>query len=215
MNPSVVVIESSHFDYRNNNKWTDSNTYAAYRIKKEWTSPKVVHLFEHQQLKGFLSKKNQTNYMPPEELLLDNGTAVLFADSIYNQVWQKLEQELVGAKTIYYATGGLLHQFLFAALGQTDSPSLSEQYNLVQLISTAKLVDVKNDVETEQILLVGGIDYTYDTTNSNPKQQVAYSYLENEKLKRSITNRSRGENWNYPPGTKSEIADKKLGRKLK
>ncbi|MBT8327251.1 MAG: CHAT domain-containing protein, partial [Bacteroidia bacterium] len=87
-----------------------------------------------------------------------------------------------------------------AALGNQNSKSLSEQLNMVQLSSTAKLIDGKTKAKTDEILLIGGIDYTYDTTLSNTKQEVVYSYLNHEKLKRS-----RGESWNYLPGTKSEI----------
>ncbi|MDB9882665.1 CHAT domain-containing protein [Bacteroidia bacterium] len=205
LNQDEVAIEFSHFRYRNGKEWTDSTLYAAYLIKKEWATPKVVYLFEQQQLKSVMSHKSPNQlYATRGASVEDNGAAVLFADSIYNLVWKQLEPELDGVKTIYYATDGLLHQIPFAALGQTGSSSLSEQYNMVQLSSTAKLIDLKTEA-SDQILLVGGIDYTYDTTSSTVKQEVVYSFLENEKLKRSSTNRSRGDGWNYLPGTKTEI----------
>ncbi|MBT8327273.1 MAG: tetratricopeptide repeat protein, partial [Bacteroidia bacterium] len=109
LKPDELAIEFSHFDYRNNKEWTDSTLYVAYLIKKEWTAPKTVYLFEQQQLKSVLSHKTPNQlYATRGASVEDNGAAVLFADSIYNLVWKKLEPELGGVKTIYYATDGLL-----------------------------------------------------------------------------------------------------------
>lgn len=110
--------------------------------------------------------------------------------------------QLKGVKRIYYSADGLLHQIPFAALSNTKSQTLGKQYNLVQMSSTSNVLPQNNKYYSGDILLAGGIDLAYDTTkkerepiNTN-KATIAY---------RGSGEGSRGEEWTYLLGTKSEI----------
>jgi tetratricopeptide (TPR) repeat protein/CHAT domain-containing protein len=188
-----LAIEFSHFDYRNNKEWTDSTLYVAYLMKKEWEDPKVVYLFEEEQLKSIIRNKT------PNTLYSSSG------DSLYNLIWKPLEEHLDGLETVYYSVDGLLHQLSFAAVAKTGEASLSQQYNLVQLSSTATLVNQKKVNTTQDFLLVGGVDYSYNTSSMEKPEEITFSLLNTSSIKRSATTHSRGENWTYLPGTKKEV----------
>jgi CHAT domain-containing protein len=205
--PEEVAIEFSHFHYYNKRgKRTDSTLYVAYLLKNDPKTLKAVYLFEHQQLAKILSSKTPNELYSTRGAAIDKGTAIsAFADSIYSLVWKKLEKELSGVKTIYYATDGLLHQVPFAALGDKKSATIGERFNLVQLSSTANLVGLKPRQQAKKITLIGGVDYTFDTTSKSKILQPQYSYLDSESLSRSSSTNSRGQAWSYLPGTKTEV----------
>jgi tetratricopeptide (TPR) repeat protein len=188
-----LAIEFSHFRYRNNHDWTDSTLYVAYLMKKDWKDPKVVYLFEEEQLKSVIRNKT------PNTLYTRLG------DSLYNLIWKPLEEHLDGVETVYYGTDGLLHQLSFVAISEAGEESLSQQYNLVQLSSTAELMQPKNANTTQDYLLVGGVDYAYKSTSTKEPYEASFSLLNSESIKKSATTHSRGENWTYLPGTKKEV----------
>jgi CHAT domain-containing protein len=188
-----LAIEFSHFDYFNNKEWTDSTLYVVYLIKKEWEGPKVVYLFEEEQLKSVVRNKTPNTLYPSSE------------DSLYNLIWTPLEEHLDGVETVYYSVDGLLHQLSFAAVSKTGEASLCQQYNLVQLSSTAALIDHKEITTTQDYLLVGGVDYSYNTSSTEKPEEITFSLLNTSSIKRSATTHSRGENWTYLPGTKREV----------
>lgn len=165
-----------------------------------------MYLFEHKQLANILSSNTPNQLYTKRGAAIDkNSAAPFFTDSIYNLVWGKLEKELDGINTVYYAADGLLHQVPFAALGQKETTTMGMRFNLVQLSSTANVVDIRPRKEGEDIVLVVGVDYAYDTTSKNKTDQVKYSYLSSETLSRSSAANSTGLSWNYLPGTKTEV----------
>ena len=198
LKPNEVAIEFSHFNYHNAKQWTDSTLYGAYLIKKEWSEPKVVYLFEEKALSKLIGDKT------PNQLYANLANSSI-ADSIYSLIWKPLEEHLSGTETIYYATDGLLHQIPFAALGKKEAKSVSQQYNLVQLGSTAELANKQKANPTNELFLIGGIDYSYDTTQGNEKEEVYSFTLNAEDIKRSASTHTRGVNWAYLPGTQKEI----------
>ena len=199
-----IAIEFAHFNYRSVTGWTDSTLYCAYLLKKGWSAPELVYLFEEQQLKDILSVKS------PNALYSTRGgrsvslKTVAHSDSIYKFVWAPLEPYLKDLKTVYYAPDGLLHQIPFAALGNKNEALISDQFNLVQLGSTDVICQKRSNLSLENTLLIGGITYDYDTT---AKQKVTfnYSYLASNEMQNLRGNRSRSSEWNFLPGTKNEI----------
>lgn len=70
LEPKDVAIEFSHFKHRNDLDWAeDSILYIAYIIKRGWSEPKLVYLFEEKELKNILQKNRPINYIPPEGFL--------------------------------------------------------------------------------------------------------------------------------------------------
>jgi tetratricopeptide (TPR) repeat protein len=181
LEPKDVAIEFSHFKHRNDLDWAeDSILYIAYIIKRGWSEPKLVYLFEEKELKNILQKKSPNQlYSTRGVSLSDNASSVYFADSIYKLIWKPLMLQLKGVKRIYYSADGLLHQIPFAALSNTKSQTLGKQYNLVQMSSTSNVLPQNNKYYSGDILLAGGIDLAYDTTKkrkgANKHKQSNYS----------------------------------------
>jgi len=199
-----IAIEFAHFNYRSAAGWTDSTLYCAYLIKKGWSLPEVVYLFEQGQLQNILSSKSPNALYGTRGGRSVSSKTVAHSDSIYKFVWAPLEPYLKDIKTVYYSPVGLLHQLPFAALGNKTEALISERFNLVQLSSTDVICRERSNLTLGNTLLIGGITYDYDTT---AKQKVTfnYSYLASNEMQNLRGNRSRSSDWNYLPGTKNEI----------
>ncbi len=107
-------------------------------------------------------------------------------------------------KTIYYSPSGLLNQISFAAL-QAKAETLINQYDLIQLSSTAILKDQLTEPQLLSTLLIGGINYDYSKIVEFETVSNDLAYLDTESLKNSKATRSRGESWNYLKGSFYEI----------
>lgn len=202
-----VAIEFSHFTYYNK-KWTDSTLYVAYLLRKDSEYPKMVYLFEEKQLE-LLAKGTATDalYTRSGGFKAVNQSLHNKGKDLYDLIWKNLEPHLEGIETIYFAPSGKLHQIAFAALADSSGQLLSEKYQLVQMSSTGKLVVPYPEPEKAPALVMGSIQYEYDTTSStlgdsfvqvyNPVNLV---YQSNDTLPRS----SRGKTWQYLDGTGKE-----------
>lgn len=162
-----VAIEFSHFNYYNK-EWTDSTLYVAYLLKHDSEYPEMVYLFEEKELDTL------TQYSHPDMLYGNRGIDELRRPSgkrvpgqLYEAIWSNLEPHLDGIETIYFAPSGKLHQVSFAALADNSGKLLSDQYNLVRLSSTGKLVVSAPEPEPSPALFMGGIDYSFDTTDQS------------------------------------------------
>ncbi|GAB2766839.1 CHAT domain-containing protein [Salinimicrobium soli] len=181
-----VAIEFTYYQFHDSKQWTDSIFYGAYLITRD-AAPRFISLFESRKLKDLMHQKS------PEELYsLRGAVARSFKPSglgeLFNLIWAPLEPYLGDASRIYFAPDGLLHQVSFAALQDGKNESLSTKYELVQLSSTAVLAEPDEEKESRTaFLLIGGIDYGKGID------------LEVK------ANKSRGESWNYLPGTRAEI----------
>ena len=190
LKPFEVAVEFVNFDLVKNGKNTDSTMYCAYIYKKKWASPKLIPLFENRQLTKLKEDKTPNQLYNSEEL--------------YELVWKPLQNELKNTKVVYFAPAGILNQISFGAL-KSEEGILSNQYELVQLSSTALL---KNDLaipKPKNALFVGGINYEYTETVSKALDSTAYVYLDMESIKGSRSTRNRGESWKELPGSLIEI----------
>jgi len=121
-------------------------------------------------------------------------------------IWKPIELHLENIENIYFSPDGLLHKIPFAALRKKDEPLLSKKYNLVQLSTTANIETTSNSIALDDVVLIGGIDYEFESSITNSKK-IATNYSELETLKASKGTRSMSSQWNYLPGTLSEVND--------
>ena len=106
-------------------------------------------------------------------------------DSLYQLIWQPIDKLLSGAKTVYLAPSGLLHQVAFAALPYHSDPAkkgvqyLADRYQLRQIGSTRQVATPATEDDTYQQMdsakLYGGIQY--DSVGSTTAQNGAWSFL--------------------------------------
>jgi tetratricopeptide (TPR) repeat protein/CHAT domain-containing protein len=194
-----VAIEFSHFRYYNSREKTDSIIYVAYLMRRAWKEPKMVYLFEENELKSLLDQRSPNQLYSSRGALVKN-MAGLCLDSLYSLIWSKIMPSLEGVNTIYYAPDGMLHQISFAALGDSTG-TLIHKYELVQLSSTYMLHKGLTSPNRSSFSLWGGINYQYDTSNQ--------AIQENPLSLTYIDRGSRGENgtWDSLPGTQKELED--------
>jgi CHAT domain-containing protein len=152
--------------------------YAALVVTPECEHPQMISLCTSKELELILgsSQANNLNYIQQVYGLRQKPN-----HEIYKLVWQPLETNLTGVNTVYFSATGLLHKISFAALSNDKNEFLCDQYKLIQLSSTAQLVDSKpfSFAANSTASLFGGVKYS------------------TEKTKRVI--------WNYLPGSLAEV----------
>ncbi|BAO74633.1 CHAT domain-containing protein [Winogradskyella sp. PG-2] len=195
-----VAIEFSRFNYINNAE-SDSIYYLAYIVMKNYNNPIVIQLFEEKQLGKILKSSKY-----PNQLYLSRGSKAsivgnkIDSKALYNLIWKPIEQYLKGINTIYFSPAGLLHNISFASI-KSEGHFLIRGYNLNQLSSTYEIVDDFEQPSFDNILIMGGIEYDYQESLSDQKENYKYpkDFIGLE------TKRSEENKWNYLPGTLKEI----------
>jgi CHAT domain-containing protein/Tfp pilus assembly protein PilF len=188
-----VAIEFSNFRFKNGSQLTDSIFYVAYIYKKSWEIPKMVHLFEQSELESILENTNPNKLYTSQDL--------------YDLIWDPIQEFTKNSTTVYFSPSGLLNQIQFAAISKPNEFSVGQNYNLVQLSSTAILANQPTEPKSESTLIVGDINYEYAETTSIAFANTDYAYLDTETLKNTRATRSRGETWTYLEGGLQEIND--------
>jgi CHAT domain-containing protein len=214
INENEVAIEFTAFPYSNSKNETDSVVYCALVLKDNSEEPLLVKLFEQKQLDSiFLNKGyNTDNYIASlyrgakkaNENQTSNGKA------LYDLIWKPIEKYLEGTKTVYFSPSGSLHRIAFAALPVNDNELLSDRYKLHQLSSTGKLVVEKNTIDAKNIkdvALFGGIQYDLSQEDWVVKIDPNQTSNADLAMRGVIDQTSRGNSWNYLPGTLTEIEE--------
>lgn len=203
-----LAIEFTHFKLYDK-KWTDSIMYVAYLYKKGWEFPKVINLFEEQQLKQYFTSHSNPNqlYKTRGAIGSSSKAKTIVVDSIYKLVWQPLEKYINTSTKIYYSPDGLLHKIPFAALPNKDNKLVGEMYDMQQMGNTATIRKNTKQPNLKDVLLIGGVNYEYKEDITKQKQEEKTTrILQNEQLLRNIKNRSvSASGFAYLPGTKEEI----------
>ena len=135
-----MAVEFVSFPLRN-----DSIMYAAYCLRKDMDSPKMMPLFEEGQLTGL--DKNFYFTSP----------------AIYNLIWKPLEGEMEGVKTVYFAPSGELYNLPIESLPVDGNTYNSDLRSYRRLSSTRQLALRKDGVEVEKAAVYGGLKYDADT----------------------------------------------------
>lgn len=209
-----AAIEFIEFPYHNGKRSTDSVYYAALVLRKEATVPEFIPLFEKKQLDSVLaitgntgSNSNVTSLYTLRGGELENNATGL-QQSVYDLVWKPLERSMTGIKTIYFAPFGLLHRIAFAALPLNATEVLSDRYRLVQLNSTASVINRETFYVSvsDKISLFGGISYDADSTELKSMAVSGNTNTANV----SLPPVTRGSTWTNLPGTKNEVEEIRL-----
>lgn len=211
-----AAVEFVDFQYDDGSLQMDSTFYIALVLHKDLPEPLMVKLFEKRELEKMLLKKSVSK----------KNTINLFYSSqdLGKLVWTPLEKYLGGISRIYFAPSGLLHYVSLAAIKINENQTLSDKYQLVQLLSTSSLVGATEEqiTNSDNCLLYGGIQYDADPVSV---KQAATPYQTNQITTRSLP-AELIEGGNIPafeplPGSETEIlfiakaaADKKIPVKV-
>lgn len=215
LKPGEVALEFTCFNFYNKSLWTDTMVYVALLVQPGLQQPEIIRLCTQQQLDTLIlalgvSSPGQLTRMYRGIVFPDEEGSQDYGQSLYNLLWAPVEAKLGPEVTrIFYAPAASLHQISLAAIPINDSLTLSDRYRLMRLTTTASLLqNTFNDTTAAESLVVyGGIDFDID-----PAQQIQYAALYNNTINQNdystlavaSTYESRGENWNYLPGTLSE-----------
>ena len=128
-----MAVEFVSFPLRN-----DSVMYAAYCLRKDMPSPKMVPLFEERQLTS-----------------IDKGL-YLSSDALYNLIWKPLEDEMEGVTTVYFAPSGELYNIPVENLPVDGNTYNSDLRGYRRLSSTRQLALRRDGVEVAEAAVYGG-----------------------------------------------------------
>lgn len=170
LKPGEGVIEFIDFQYRHPNL-TDSIYYVAVVIRPDRPQPVFISLFEKSAIDNVLKPEGarRSDYVNRLYAYADRGFVAETEPepSLYDLIWKPLEEHPDGVsdlKTLYFSLSGLLHRLNLGAIPIDDERSLADQYQLVQMGSTRKLVQ-ENRASTvvEDGVLFGGLRYDLDS----------------------------------------------------
>ncbi len=124
---------------------TDSVVYAAYILKIEMDSPRMVTLFEEKQLNGLSRSDLYTSK---------------YASSL---IWGKLNEYTANADNIYFAPTGELYNIAIESLPEPDREGLiCDHHNMYRLSSTRELAVIRDKNTPREAALYGGMKYDSD-----------------------------------------------------
>ena len=115
--------------------------YCAVLLRKDYKYPHIIPL----------CKESQLQELDKEDLYE--------TDSIYNLIWQPLENELKGVKNIYFAADRELHKIGIEYAPISEKENIGDIYNLFRLSSTRVLAEKKNESRRDNAVLYGGLRY--------------------------------------------------------
>ena len=171
------AVEFTDFEYDTGAGQKDSTFYTALVLNKDLPEPVMIKLFEKRVLEKILLKKSINE---------KNTINLLYSSKeLYQLIWKPLEKYLAGISKIYFAPSGLLHHISLAAIKINSNQTLTDKYQLVQLLSTASVCgDAEQQIiASDNCVLYGGIQYDAD---SAMLKQAATPYAANWPLTRSI-----------------------------
>ena len=199
LNNNEVAIEFSN--YITSTSYGEKSTqYVAYIYTKNSTAPELVPLFEERKLVEILESSS------PNVLYATRGAKaknVANTIGLYDLLWLPLANYIHDAEKIYYSPSGLLNQIPFAALGKKDGSILANQYEMIQLSSTNNLVEEQNSLDLVNMLLIGGINYDYKTTDNTV--DFVKTKTSSTVIKKTINTTDTSIAWKSLPGTLNEI----------
>jgi len=163
LQPGEAAVEFVHYQYITP-KPTDSIMYAALVLVPGIAQPVFIPLFEEKQLGALL----QSNVELKPDFIND-----LYGNSLYEILWQPLEQALAEVQTVYFSPTGLLHRLNLGAIpmpallrGEALETTLADRYQLIEIGSSRQLVVGSGQRASKgtDALLYGGIEYDMDST---------------------------------------------------
>jgi CHAT domain-containing protein len=215
LKPDEAALEFIHFQYCDSEKkLTDTILYVALLIHPSWESPRWVTLFEEKSLDSLLQTSGQRKADYIDKLYsVESRGVVEKGQSLYDILWQPIEKELVGIKTIYYSAVGLVHRLNLGAVLINADSTLADKFQLIQLGSTRQLViPAERKSSNNEALLFGGIRYELDSAairhiDSTREVTAAIATTTNKKDSNPAKIRSlaQSESWRYLLYTDKEV----------
>lgn len=156
---------------------------------------------------------NHSSQYPEIILLGDEATVqrgLQDPGTLYQLLWQPLNNGLMGASNIYVSSSGLLNLIPFAAI-RTGSHYITEDCKIHNLLSTKDIITIKNTARTTKpkyAILFGGADFSLSGKDmARLDGDIEKSDLSN--MTRSMLNAMdtlrRGQGFDYLPGSKREV----------
>ena len=170
----------------------DSVMYAAYCLRGDMASPKMVPLFEERQLTDM------------------DKNFYLSSPMLYDLVWKPLESEMEGVSAVYFAPSGELYNIPIENLPANDSIYNSDIRNYRRLSSTRQLALRRKAAGVRQAAVYGGLRYDADTTvlvNDSRKYHAEESALWEEESRAVADSLNLRDGVKYLPGTRTEAED--------
>lgn len=210
-----VAIEFISYKFNTGKRQTDSTYYEALVLGKEGP-PQSIFLFEKRRLDSLLHRSgNSTSNTNAATLYASRGVKVQgdslhLSKELYNLVWAPIEKALQGIKRVYYAPAGQLYRVAFAALPVSDSQVLSDKYELMQVSSTANIVNQQPLLITasDRVALFGDIRYSADSNELQPAATGFVTTASATPARYTPSGISRGGDgieWKDLPGTRLEL----------
>ncbi|MEP7195729.1 MAG: CHAT domain-containing tetratricopeptide repeat protein [Saprospiraceae bacterium] len=203
-----AVVEFFNFQSVNLNGKVHS-IYAAILIKSEGIPIEFITLCSSDALDSLLGSKmeRKADYVNKLYTNFDRGAVALVekSRSLYELIWKPIESRLSGIKTIYYSPSGLLYRINLNAIPISETEVLADQYKLIELNSTRKLV-IPSQVNCIQnnAILFGGIQFDQDSTILQQLNIFGINTRSGKSLKNNVVI-NKAESWNYLPGTEREV----------
>ncbi len=215
-----AAIEFVHYQFYDSDP-TDSTIYGALLLRPGDEQPQFISLFEEKSLDSLFQTKGErkADYVNNLYTIEERGLESVSKPqrSLYELIWQPLEKELTGVKTIYFSPSGLLHRLNLGAIPinteNSEEETLADRYSLKQLGSTRQKVIPSNTENYGQgALLYGGIQYEMDSIaitkdyfevdeESFASREETLDFESNVEPDTSL----RGGSWNYLKWTDREV----------
>jgi hypothetical protein len=217
LKPDEAAIEFVNFHYYDK-RLTDSTFYCVLVLRKDYTLPKMIYLFEEKQLQDYLSTSKATdnpNYITKlysyNSFLSAKYSIQSNKNVIYQLAWQPIDTLLKGITTVYLAPSGLLHKVAFNAIPSTDSTYLLDKYQINIVSSTRILAQIKKQsqviLNNYNTVLYGGIEYDIDSAEmvslAKQYQKPGHELLTSRSF--NLPDNTPGVSWPFLSGTLTEV----------
>ena len=152
-------VALAYVRYENISEYTDAEYYAII-VRKGDKEPCIIHLFDESSLRPLLENNtNKSIYRYVTELYGMDSPQHL-GDKLYELVWNKIEKEIKGCKTIYYSPAGLLNTVSLQAISN-GKLLLGEKYAMHLVSSIGSIPNIKENTSKigTSAVVYGGIQY--------------------------------------------------------
>jgi len=190
LNKNEVAIEFVEYP-----TLSDTVKYAALVLEKDWEYPKMIYLFQKDELNNLVNQSADRIY-----------SNSYVGQQIKKLIWEPLEDFVSRGDKVYFSPSGLLHQIAIENLPANDSMTLEEYYPMYRLSSTKELVINKPKEDNKSSALYGGLYYDIDDSimlaqsrmfdQTNTSAYAMRGYNQDSTLRQG---------WNYLEGTLTEV----------
>lgn len=166
----------------------DSTIYAALVLRKEWTEPKMITLFEGKQLAGLINNSPSKIY------------STTLGWKISKLVWEPILPLFNPNDNIYFSPTNLLHKIAIESLPLKDSTCINKAFNLYRISSTKQLCFQRVNKNIASTVLYGGLKYSLNETELIQESRNYDSKVRGERFKSKTKIL-----WKELPKTKEEV----------